>query len=461
MLGAGESLRGIVSDTVGGRLPGARVEVLTGGGVPTRTQTDADGRFEVEGLAKGEASVRVSQDGFASVRTMVQIPPSHDVTFQLERTAKILGVLRAEGVTVFSDCEVFVSSGALAAASREIVSSASNKLHWSRCDPSGSFEIEVEAGNHLLHARARGLVPAESQPITVKAGEHIAGFVIDLARGGTIAGVVVDAVTGAPLEGAQVLVLGSRATERTPSRYLERTPGTDRTDTEGKFLVSGLENGVYSLRVSRKSYAGARLEHIRCDDRGKTPELRVALEPAITFRARVVDARGQPLSGASVLIRGEGHDLSLLERQSLTDAAGLVSLTGVRSAVHELVVVHPSFAISRRRVEFIEGGEVTLELQPGARVQVAVVNGQGRPVAGATVDLFDGSGANLADDLAFASGTSTGSVVTTTADGTLVLERVLPGKYRVIARTDRAHSSEELLTLEEGRTAEARLVISE
>ncbi len=461
VLGAVESLRGIVSDTAGGRLPGARVQVFTGDAVPTRTQTDADGRFEVQGLAKGEASVRVSQDGFASVQTMVQIPPSHDVAFQLERTARILGVLRAEGVTVFSDCEVFSSSGVLAAASREILSSGSNKLHWSRCDPSGSFEIDVEAGTHVLHARARGLVSAESQPITVKAGEHIAGFVIDLARGGTIEGVVVDAVTGAPLEGAKVLVLGSRATERTVSRHLERAPGTDRTDTEGKFLVSGLEYGVYSLRVSRNSYAGARLEHIRCDDRGKTQEIRVALEPAITFRARVVDARGRPLSGAWVLIRGEEEDLSLLERQSLTDASGLVSLTGARSQVHELVVVHPSYAISRRRVEFIDGGEVTLELLPGARVQVIVVNRQGRPVEGATVDIFDGSGTNLADDLAFASVTSTGSVATTTADGTLVLERVLPGKYRVIARTDRAHSSEELLTIEEGKAAEARLVISE
>ncbi len=725
VLGAGEMLSGIVTDVEGEPIQGASVNVSAQ--ESAQAQTDAQGHFEVKGLAKGEVSISVSKQGFVSAQSSLQIPSGRAVPFKLERTAKIAGVLRAEGVTTFKSYQVYATDEASVAAQKGNRPN-SNEAYSNRNDPSGSFEIDVKAGTYVLHALAQGFAPAASESITVKAGERVDGIVIDLTRGGSIegvviakatgqpvegasvsvssqdgsiqqsfrfgpptdstdaegrfklqglptatlnvtsthkdfaqatvlgvnaregqtastrlemstgggirgivrkggaalanlrvyaasltpgassykealtdkdgryelkslaagdynvqatrqdgrgmqlqgrvtvyegqtaeldlvqevgivvsghvllggvpvrggrieamrkaspggglsakieddgsyslevpgpgsyvlmvrvanlgrqsqaradlvvpegsvdlrqdidlpageiAGVVVDAVSGVGIEGAQVFVVPDGTTARTFTGLFEGFRGMDRTDAQGRFVVTALEAGLYSLRVSRSGYAGARIDKLRVDGRRSPQEPRVPLEPSIAFRARIVDSEGRPVQGATVLLRDEGGELAILDGPNRSDDSGVVNLAGVRPAIYEISAVHPSFAVSRLTVEARDGGEVALQLLPGARLQVTVVNRQGKPLQGASIDLLDAAGANVADDLIFASLMSTGSTPTTQADGTLVLEQVTPGKYRVAARTDRGRSREERVTIEDGKTAEARLVVGE
>jgi hypothetical protein len=96
-------------------LPNALVEIVTSRGTLSAS-VDAEGRYEIPGIAMGEARVRASHAGYASVALTVRMPASGEVRVDLELTAT---PLRLSGIEVSTDAEsppaADASDGALAA----------------------------------------------------------------------------------------------------------------------------------------------------------------------------------------------------------------------------------------------------------------------------------------------------------------------------------------------------------
>jgi Ca-activated chloride channel family protein len=94
--GAAVTLRGTVTDTSGGAIPGATVEVRLDTTVVARLVTDKDGAFEIAGLAPGNYTVSTTLEGFRPSRQTVHVT---DSGAQLLRIVLDVGTM-SETVTV-------------------------------------------------------------------------------------------------------------------------------------------------------------------------------------------------------------------------------------------------------------------------------------------------------------------------------------------------------------------------
>ena len=90
-------LGGLVLDTAGGSIVGARVEIIAAAnGVPLRTVTDSSGRWLVSSLVSGTVQITVFAAGFQrslqSVRYDARYPAKHDVTLQVGSVSETVSV---------------------------------------------------------------------------------------------------------------------------------------------------------------------------------------------------------------------------------------------------------------------------------------------------------------------------------------------------------------------------------
>lgn len=193
--------------------------------------------------------------------------------------------------------------------------------------PPGSYFVTAARGGYLelqygqRRARERGL------SVAVKPGETIGRIDIALVRGGVLAGRIVDE-NGEPYPGVMVTVWQMRYQQ---GRRVPFPSGTDRTDDQGAYRVSGLQPGSYTvsglspetwrneknetLGYASTYYPGATVEQaqaVAIEPGQQRTSLDFALVAARTsrLRGRVSRPTGEPVSGELVSlspsIRGTG-----------------------------------------------------------------------------------------------------------------------------------------------------------
>ncbi len=160
----------------------------------------------------------------------------------------------------------------------------------------------------------------------------------------------------------------------------------------------------------------------------------ISLAPPSHFRVRFVSRSGEAVTAPRLLrqifdVSGAQVREPHLDRGDQTDADGTVTIGPLPRGVMTLAVVAPPLAGTRLpdvRIAgepLIDGGTVVLE--PGALLQVDVVDGQGAPVAGQDVYLED---AVPLSPLMF-------QPARTDAGGRVTFDHLAAGQYRVHTRT--------------------------
>jgi hypothetical protein len=155
-------------------------------------------------------------------------------------------------------------------------------------------------------------------------------------------------------------------------------------------------------------------------------------------------------------LRDQKGELVMANRPAFSTPDGLLELRGVRPGRYRVTVAHASFARTSFSADVGSGGPApSVTLKPGGRLQVQVSDRGGAPVEGAELVLRDAEGANVVEDVLpyFGAGAST----VTSKAGTLTLDQLSPGEYRVHAVKDKAQSREERVRIEAGGTAELPL----
>jgi hypothetical protein len=125
-------------------------------------------------------------------------------------------------------------------------------------DPQGAFTLaNVEAGSHALSVSKPGLFQLNqhgqtaTRQITVRAGEHVRGVTVTMARGGVITGRIVDDL-GEPVDQLQVSTLRwGRGLDGRPALMPTFTGAADLTDDHGRFRLFGLAPGDYAVVAVR------------------------------------------------------------------------------------------------------------------------------------------------------------------------------------------------------------------
>jgi protocatechuate 3,4-dioxygenase beta subunit len=263
-------------------------------------------------------------------------------------------------------------------------------LVWPAADPGaavvsgedGAFLLALAGQASWLRAEAGGFRPAEDARAAV--GES-AEILLAVRRPGF--GQVADG-EGQPIAGAQVALLSAAAMRG-------REPTIVVAVDDGSFTVPHLPDGRLDLLARRHGYAPLEVRGIRPAAGGDLGTL--ILEPGAAIRGRVSDLRGRAVPGAGVWLtadlRRPAADLLADEPEvppvAVTSADGgfLVDDLEIGGRFHLVVRAEGYLPAAFEAVSAPTVDPLAVALDVGGSVRGRVVDEDGRPVAGADVNL--------------------------------------------------------------------------
>ncbi|MCG8455968.1 MAG: carboxypeptidase-like regulatory domain-containing protein [Holophagales bacterium] len=240
-------------------------------------------------------------------------------------------------------------------------------------DGEGWVEVPADVSSKTLNLRA-------ADGLEWSAQADAGGLLLepDAAR---IEGRVVEAASGRGIAGALVWN-GARFTH---------------TDARGAFSWRRTESRGSSLRAARTGYGKGSTPLADPSETAAVAAERVLIElrPERAIRGRVVDAEGAPVPGAEVSIRkwSRGHALRLDRRNRiLSGPDGSFTFAELQPELtYQVGAFHPSasaaLGLASPSTSFVE-----LVLEEGGTLRGRLIDEQGQPIAGGSVELFDQAG---------------------------------------------------------------------
>ena len=381
-LARGGTIEGVVRDGDDGRpVPGARVEARGSNaiGLPDDpdagrivTQTDAEGRFKLDGIGAGmhTVAVRSRQAGHAS-RSNVRAGAR--VELLVFPAATVSGTVTGPDGKPIPRALVSVAGRPFG---RNSASYAADDL--------GRYEIAgIEAGLYDVLARAPGLAPAVAPEVVLDERSE-ARVDLVLRPGARVVGRLVDA-NERPVAGrVEVGELNGRARPYALADSLRAEAGAD-----GRFAIAEVPQGEHALGVNAPGQAPERVElAVRAGD--KVVDVGdVRLEVGIAIRGHVRTKEGAAVPDASIQAYTMRRGATRGDARS--EADGSFVLAGLEQTMYHLTVVAAGFGTAEKEAE--PGGEpIDIVLEPAGIITGLVTDDRGRPVDGFRVSATLGDG---------------------------------------------------------------------
>lgn len=382
VLERGGRLSGTVVDTGGAGVEGARLSIGVRRGDNFSGHhsgsTDADGRFEIEGVAIGTATIQAHKAGY---------PTGHLRDIEVRADAKrddLRIVLDAAGTlfgTVTDSERRPVPGAAIVVSSRDPANMLLSNAD-ARSDGDGAYRLfTASVGRHRIAVTHEGFPPFE-KVIEIRGGEQ--RFDVELRAGLEIVGVVLDE-HGAPIAGANVSIdTGARYTPFASTR-------TVHTARDGSFRLDGLSEGRFRVVARAEGHAPERSEPVEVGD-FETPfvELRLSRGATIEGRIRGLEIGDRPR--LSVLAtKGLMRESRQAKLSSDGDAFTITNLDPGQWTVRGEISGASRFA--SEQVEVLEGADrVPVELVFGAGFTMSgVVTRGGEPVPNVMLMINSGT----------------------------------------------------------------------
>jgi len=453
---AGRALSGVVVASDGTPVAGAKVSAfvepsllkmstIANAAERKPVASDEQGRFTLTGLPAEKLLCEARAKGYRTGRVPVE-KDATDVRVELGTTGAI------EGIVVSKKTGKPVARYDLKVArERKSTNFMDPEVSKSFVDvtvpittPNGKFRlVGVSAGRlrFFVHAAEHGETATDW--IEVADGETKRGVVVFLEAEAVVEGVVVDS-TGAPVAGAGV----RRDVDANPIEAMMKGmfAGDDAlSDADGRFKVDGLSAGVARLVASKDGYIDAASGDLDLAAGQKLTTLRLELARGGEVWGVVLDARGAPRAGSSVMCQ----EMARLKMRTLkSDARGEYHFKGLPAGSfslikmpddvdlgHENFVAEMTNTIETHTVR-LKAGETQRVDFTGTKAGGAAVEGRvtqrGSGVGGRTVIAYSNpSGAGVAAD-----GQTTMRSATTEADGSYTIGNVPAGSGYVEVKGD-------------------------
>ncbi|MFL6247093.1 MAG: carboxypeptidase regulatory-like domain-containing protein [Thermoanaerobaculia bacterium] len=402
-LSSGGRLSGTVVTESGAPVADAQVQASSSGGFES-ARTNANGAFELDSVAPGRYHFRASKSGFVEgTLDDVDVTSGTPVRIVMKTGGTIYGHITGLTAQELAQTQVEASSGR---------TSASGTV-----DASGNYRVEgVAAGTVRLDAWSGVAFGGSSRRAPTQTVELAAGGSqqIDIAFRGDIvvSGRVIR--NGAPVIGGQVNFY--------PRGSSTRGSGSSAIESDGRYSVSGLEDGEYNITVIDSQ-------------RGSTPyqttyQVRGTATHDIEYktnllRGRVIDrATSEPLANVTVSLRPSSSastDGPRFSRSGLSDATGAFIIDAVPAGNYQATATKEGFGNESKDLYVTDSSLPELEFQlssnPGVKLTV-LDERDNRPITARAV-AFDMQG-RVADEtrMMFGGGGDPSAVTLNVAPGT-------------------------------------------
>jgi hypothetical protein len=301
------ALSGRTSDQQSGQ-PLAGVQVTLSGATTANSVSDANGQFQLAGVAPGQFTLRFDLTGYSSVSQTVTVTTGQVVDIgvvqltPLPTTTVISGTV-TDGVTALPIAGAIVH-----------VTGTGDVSVTTGAD--GHFQLAVSPGLITLDVSAPGYGDATGT-VTSRAGDQLR-FSPALTASGTppntqttVAGTVVDDQSGTAIAGATI--------------QLENTTYSATSAADGSFSLAGIVADGYTALVTATGYNSVQMTFAAAagtqTSLGTLRLTRVAAITSVTLSGAVQDAStGAPIAGARVTVASIS---------SLTGADGRYLLSGI------------------------------------------------------------------------------------------------------------------------------------
>lgn len=399
-----------------GRRSISALRMMRGTTGPLYATTDKDGKFSIHGVpSEGKYTVEVDSKDYAPAS--VDIPASRagagvtGLDVHLEKGVALHAKLvDAEQKPVKTDVEVSMTYRD--PKTRRVLRSVERSEKDVHVTPAGELTLDrLPTGTASLTLSPKGFKDVDKKDIVVgrdPKGTDLGTIALD--RGKKITGRVLDD-SGKAIQGAKV-----SASSWGPGSF---SGNEAKTDASGKFTLSGLEDGSFTVQASAKGYGQGSKSEVSPD---KEP-IDLTLNRAGTLKGRLMFGNpGKPIANFTVeanpkesadtnpafrMFRMNGTS----KRQS--DPKGEFTLEGLTPGSYTIVAKADGLQDLLKEGVDVRGGETTdvgeLTLEAGGVIKGKVVSKpEGLPVAGAAVRV---KGAGLFDPRNFG-GNRAGSVMT-------------------------------------------------
>jgi len=450
--GGGVEVTGIVADISGGPIAHAKVRANGGrwgeGASSPVTETDDKGAFSLW-MPPGQVQVSAGADGYAGATESGRAPGVFELLLTPESSLAGL-VVDARTNAPIAGAKVHV-----APAEWRYGEGGGSE----RTDAQGKFRVtRLTPGRYTATARTEHGYGTTEGSTLVGLGQSVEGVVVRVFPAAKIVG--------------KVMIAGDKPTVCIEGWAAFRDDARDRqvwarTEPDGTLIAEGVLPGTYKPEPWCEGYlARDTYDPIVVTDQDVTG-LEWTVEAGATIKGKVLTKRGEPVEDAQVNGRTIGGAARAKSDWSggRTERDGSYEMKGLRTASYKLEVTTDKGIAPRDgyKVEVSSGKtiEKDLLLDDGGTLVGTVIDAQGTPVEGVTIDA-----APLVESMRWWGGDD----VKSDAKGAFTIDALRPGEYRVTARrgwadqlkkpgtTDDAKQGEKT-TIRVGQTATVKLVV--
>jgi len=375
------SIDGLVVDTLGNPIQGARV-AITSGPISGRSDvTDALGAYLLGNLPAGNYGLQVSATDFETqTRTVTVVSGATlriDFVLQdsaVEGNGTIAGDVTRADTTAVSGATVRTTAGPVVGAS-------------TTTDADGDYSLpNLPEGTYTISVSKSGFASQTISSIEVNPGETTSVYVVlgVVGNGGTLTGSVTDA-EGFAIQGVAV------------GAYLEgELVRSGSSNASGRYTLTGLDAGSYTVRASKTGYVTEEIDDVVINSDQTTDldfELDVAGNGTGTIAGLVVDPASRAVQNALVELTGPAGP-----RQARTNAEGRFEFTNLPPGTDYSITVSANGLNpeTRNNIELAAGQRVNLrfnltqQLDGGGSIAGTVRAPNGQGISGARVTIVSG-----------------------------------------------------------------------